>query len=1017
LEFDVAKVDFAAANALIVPLHTAVPGRARFKVAGLHRNDGLKRSLELALTYRDGVRSASGSVLTGNILILFDPQITLSVVQGWLEDAVRARESSRASSALHEAPRAVWQGFAPEPPVLAEHRAPAWHRRPASEIATELETSLETGLTAAVAASRLAESGPNKLPAQEPRSKVDILLEQFNNLPVALLGAAAVLSLATGGLAEAVAIAGVIALNAGIGYSTESEAERTISALSESRATVVGVLRSGRRIEIPAEDVVLGDVLDLRSGATVAADARLITASRLTIDESALTGESLPATKDAAQIEGFEQAHDRRNLVFMGTTVVSGHGRAVVVARGRRTELGLINALVGEAHPPATPLQTQLEALGKKLVIVSATICGVVFALGLMRGYSLVAMLRSSVSLAIAAVPEGLPTVATTTLALGIRAMRQHKVLIRQLRAVETLGAVQVMCFDKTGTITFNRMTVAGINAGRHRLRIENGIGERLGDDELARLVEVGALCNEAQLRRVNGVYEVEGSPTEAALIRYALDCGIDVEGLRQRYPTLQIEHRAERQQFMVTTHAREHHGRLVAVKGSPAAVLELCSLHMVDGDVRPLSEEDQAAVAGENESMASEGLRVLGLASAVHDAQDAAAKPTERLCWLGLVGMTDPIRSGIAELVSIFHAGGIRTVMITGDQRATAQAVAKELGLNGTVPLTVVDAHGLASRSPEQLAKIAREATVFARVSPRHKLDIVRALQGAGQVTAMTGDGINDGPALKAADIGVAMGRDGTELARQVASVVLENDDLRIMLEAIRRGRATHANIRRSIRFILATNLSEIMVMLAATAFGIGQPLQPLQLLWINLISDVFPCLALAVEPPEPDIMRQPPRDRAEPIVRRSDLPRIGREAAVISGSALATYGYGLWRYGPGAPASTLAFSTLISAQLLHAWSCRSERHGILNPDERPANRYLDAAIIGSLALQALANFVPGLRALLGISRLGLMNALVVGAGALAPFVINEAAKLQRPIATGGGPASSSNGRPDAAG
>ena len=989
--FDPDQRAVASADARVVPLHTAVPGRARFKVAGLHRNEDLKRSLEVTLAYRDGVTSASGNVLTGNILILFDRRIAFAIVQGWLEDAARACEPQRETPDLRDAPPAVWKGPVPDLPGLAEQRASHWHRSSAREIAAELETSLETGLTTAVAAARLAESGPNTLPAPEARSKVDILLEQFNNLPVALLGAAAVLSLATGGLAEAVAIAGVIALNAGIGFATESEAESTISALSESRATTVGVIRSGRRFEVPAEDVVMGDVLDLRPGSTVAADARLISASRLTLDESALTGESLPATKDAAQ-----EAVQRRSLVFMGTTVVSGHGRAVVAARGRRTELGLINTLVGEAHPPATPLQSQLEVLGRKLVVASATICGLVFVLGLLRGQGLVAMLRSSVSLAIAAVPEGLPAVATTTLALGIRAMRQHKVLIRQLRAVETLGAVQVMCFDKTGTITFNRMTVAGINAGCHRLRAGDGDGGRLGDDELARLVEVGTLCSEAQLRSVDGAYDVEGSPTEAALIRLALDFGIDVDGLRRRHPMLQVEHRAERQQFMVTTHTQGRDGRLVAVKGSPAAVLELCSQQMVDGEIRPLSQDDRVAVAGDNESMAGEGLRVLGLAFACRDAQDALEEPAKGLCWLGLVGMTDPIRSGMAELVSTFHAGGIRTVMITGDQRATAQAVAKELGLNGKVPLAVVDAHGLASKSPEQLAKIAREATVFARVSPRRKLDIVRALQGAGQVTAMTGDGINDGPALKAADIGVAMGRDGTELARQVASVVLENDDLRIMLEAIRRGRTTHANIRRSIRFILATNLSEIMVMLAATVFGIGQPLQPLQLLWINLISDVFPCLALAIEPPEPDVMRQPPRDPAEPIVRRSDLPQIGREAAVMSGSALASYGYGLWRYGPGASASTLAFSTLISAQLLHAWSCRSDRHGLFNPHERPANRYLDAAVAGSLGLQVLANFVPGLRQLLGINRLGIVDALVVGGGALAPFVINEAAKLR---------------------
>ena len=986
---------------LVLPLRTAVPGRARFKVTGLYGNDDLRCSLEVALARRNEVIKASANVLTGNILVLFDKATAVEGVQAWLETAVLSQRAGPKSRRRRPA------STGPDGDMLYHLAEPshAFHLQEAGQLAAFFETPLRGGLSAEVAAERLHRVGPNRLPVPVTRSEISILLEQFNSLPVALLGASAVLSLLTGGVLEAVAIAAVVGVNACIGYLTESEAERAIGTLSAGVPPAATAIRGGRRVEIPAEELVPGDLLDLRPGCVIAADARLISADRLMVDESALIGESMPVQKSVAPLEDAEAPlGERSNLVFMGTTVASGRGRALVVATGRQTEFGLINALVGDARSPPTPLQGQLEVLGARLVMISGAVCGLVFLLGMLRGYGVLAMLRSSVSLAIAAVPEGLPAVATTTLALGIRNMRRHKVLVRQLRAIESLGSVQVMCFDKTGTITFNRMAVAGISAGRHRLRIGDEAGGRLQDDELARLMEIAVLCNEADLRGASGSYQINGSPTEAALIRLALDCGLDVEDLRRRHPVLSVEHRAEGQQFMVTTHQRADGDRLVAVKGSPGAVLGLCSSHMVDGRRRSLADDDIAALVAENESMASEGLRVLGMAYAIPRGGETL-EPKNGLCWLGLVGMTDPVRLGMARLIASFHDAGIRTVMITGDQRGTARAVAKQLGLNGAAPLSVIDAGTLAGMSASELEQVARRADVFARVSPRHKLEIVRAFQSAGQITAMTGDGINDGPALRAANVGVALGQDGTDFARQVASVVLEDDDLATMLEAIRRGRTIHGNIRRSTRFILATNLSEIMVMLSAVAFGVGQPLQPLQLLWINLISDVAPCLALAVEPPEADVMRQPPRDPLEPIVGRADMPQIVREAATISMSALGGYGYGLLRYGPGPRSSTIAFTTLISAQLLHAWSCRSRRHGIFTSEKLPANRHLDLAIAGSLALQALALLVPGLRQVLGLDRLSLLDGLVVALGGLAPFLVNETGKALREAASSASP------------
>jgi P-type Ca2+ transporter type 2C len=990
---------------LVRPVHAAVPGRARFAVAGLYQDDALAQMLEGQLRRRSEILSASASSLTGKVLVLFDPAMALEQVQTRIEEAIARAARGRANGIAHDGKRRRGNGIARngvdgEPDTLAsitDDDAPNWHRLPARKALDLLESSPEAGLRQSVAAERLGRLGANRLPGVATRSGFEILTEQFNNLPVALLGVSAALALVTGGVLEAVAIACVVGLNASIGYATESEAERTINALTDDERPPAAVLRSGRWRQIPVEEVVPGDVIGLTPGVMIPADARLIEDDRLSVDESALTGESLPAVKSVPSLKKkILPLADRSNMVFMGTMVAGGSGRALVVATGAHTQLGLISAMVGRARAPTTPLQRQLEGLGRKLVVLSLGVCGLVFALGLLRGYGLLPMIRSSISLAIAAVPEGLPAIATTTLALGIGAMRRRKVLIRQLSAVETLGALQVICFDKTGTITFNRMKAVGV---------ANGANGHSDPAELATLLKVGVLCSDAAIEEAEGTYVVNGSPTETALVQLAAEHGLDVKALRRSHPLVRIEHRAEQKHFMATTHQSIEQGNaFVAVKGNPMEVLSLCGCRLENGGCQPLNEAERAAILADNEQMGTAGLRVLGMAYAERPAGEA--DDHKRLCWLGLVGLADPIRPHMRELIASFHQAGIRTVMITGDQPATAQAVAKELGLNGAGALDVVDAEALGRMRADDLREVALKTPVFARVSPSHKLEIVRALQSAGQVTAMTGDGINDGPALKAADIGVAMGRGGTDLARQTASVVLEDDELSTMLEAIRRGRTIHGNIRRSIRFVLATNLSEIMVVLAATATGLGQPLQPLQLLWINLISDVFPCLALAVEPPEPDTLRQPPRDPHEPIIPAAQIPRIAGEAATISASALAAYGYGLARYGLGRQAGTIAFTSLTLGQLLHAWSCRSDRHGVFTAEALPPNRYLDAAVLGSLGLQAAALLIPGLRGPLGLGRLSLIDALVAGLGGIVPFAINELRKLWAQAPAGREPA-----------
>ncbi|MFZ2225308.1 MAG: cation-transporting P-type ATPase, partial [Candidatus Deferrimicrobium sp.] len=884
-----------------------------------------------------------------------------------------------------------------------------WHRLEADDAASLLGTSRRFGLSQESAGILLKKFGPNLLPESVPRSGWRILLDLVASFPNALLGVAAGLSLVTGGAADAIVILGVVALNAAIGYVTEVQSEKTIHSLKRLVRPSALVLRDGSPRTVQGEEIVPGDLLVLRPGSYVVADARLVEASHLSVDESALTGESLPVVKDTESLPLDDvPLGDRVNMVYMGTLATGGQGLAVVVATAGYTELGKIQELIGEARPPETPMEKQLDRMGNQLVLISVGVCGMVFLIGLLRGYGLLQMFKNSISLAVAAVPEGLPTVATTTLALGVREMRRRNVLIRQLNAVETLGSMQTICLDKTGTLTFNRMSVIEVYAGGRRLLASDGrflAGgvpvDPYGCEELLRLLHVSVLCNETEVEGENGEYRMQGSSTENALVLMAMDAGIDVRRLRERHPLFRISHRSENRNYMSTVHEVFGGTRFTAVKGSPPEVLALCRWHVRDGCRQPITEETRLDIEAINERMAGNALRVLGLAYG-YQWESEGEGPEDGLIWLGLIGMADLLRPGMKELVHAFHGAGIDTVMITGDQSPTAYAIGNALDLSRGRPLNILDSTQLGSVDAEILDAISRRVDVFARVSPAHKLRIVQALQRAGKIVAMTGDGINDGPALKAADIGIAMGNTGTDVAREVAGVVLEDDNLETMIVAISQGRTIYSNIRKSVHYLLATNMSEILVTFGAVAAGAGQPLTTTQLLWINIITDVFPSLALALEPPEPDVLRRPPRDPGEPIIKPSDFRRIGFEASVLSLSALGAYGYGLARYGPGPQAGTIAFMSLTAGQLLHAFSCRSETISLFDSRKLPPNRYLAGALCGSLALQASAVAIPPLRGLLGLTSIAPGDGLVIGAAALAPLLINEGTKRAVP---GGGP------------
>ena len=890
----------------LVVVHESVAGRGRLKIPGLYRNEQLRENLEAHLLGMDDIRSVRANILTGNLVIEYVAKQNLEIylreiidfLEGELGQPVLRHSEGidHPATAAFKAEKAGKKAKAPIQQPSAGYQAQAehfWHVLPSQRV-MEILNSNDSGLPSPIARQRLAEYGPNALTQYRARSPLQMVLQQFASAPVAMLGVSAVISLATGGIADASVIAVVVGINAVIGYFTEKSADETINALGQLTPDKAMVIRAGQTQEIPLHEVVIGDVLLLAPGSYIPADARLLLSNHLSVDESPLTGESLPVSKDFNFQPANETAlGDRRNMAYMGTMVTGGSGKAVVVATGRYTEIGKIQDLVGEAQAPETPMQKQIDTMGMQLALFSSGICAVVFGVGLLRGRPLLEMLMSAISLAVAAVPEGLPAVATTTLALGIKDMQRRKVLIRQLPAVENLGSVQVICLDKTGTLTLNKMSAVAIHRLSGEIRVEAG-GFYCGADSVElyavdaayqRLMEVLVLCNESKLADVHG--GLLGSPTENALLQLAIDAGENVDSLRSRYPIVRTEYRAEDRPYMVTVHLASDGRYLVAVKGSPLALLELCRWHGHEDDLKRLTEDERNAILTGNERLGADALRVLGVAYRLVD--DPEHFNIADLIWLGLVGMEDMMRPGMAELMQEFHDAGIATVMITGDQSATAYSVGKRLGLSReNEALEMVDSLHLDKLNPSVLAGLVNTTSIFSRVSPAHKLRIVEALQLNGKVVAMTGDGINDGPALKAASVGVTLGDKGSDVARSIADVVLEDDDLSTMITAIKQGRTIYDNIRKSLHFLLSTNLSEIEVMLVSAMIGGAEILNPMQLLWINLITDIFPGLALALEPPEGNVLKRPPRDPNEPIVSRGP----GRGSPAASPAAWRTRG-----------------------------------------------------------------------------------------------------------------------------
>lgn len=1005
-------------------LHHKLPGRTRFRIEGLANNGNLKTHLEERLSDHQDIRHVSASHITGNVLILYDseknPRIIADLIGSILNEGSDKSDSEawggqKPVKPKKEAFKQTSQPRGKSSPqgLLANAKkdnpdnAPYglgkdWHTLSVDDVVRILKTDGVHGLNPDQVKERYKQFGPNALPEKQSRPKWHDLLNQLNSIPSWLLGGAAGLSLFTGGILDAAVIVGVLAANTAIGYFTESKAENTINSLQSFVNPLTWVIREGQRIEIPIERVVIGDVLVLKPGINIAADARVIHAANLTVDESMLTGESIPVLKNEKILKHVNcPLSARLNIVYRGTLVIGGQGLAVVTGVGAYTEVGLLQTLLNETASPPSPIEKQLDTMGNQLVVICGLVCAGVFGIGFLRGYGLLVMLRMAVSLAASAVPEGLPTAAMVNFALGLNRMKEKHVLVRHLQAVETLGAIQTICFDKTGTITENRMAVAAVFAGMtwfvvDKFRLVSGQGQAVCESppELEHLLISCMLCTETRIEKdpATGRYELAGSSTENALIELAMHNGIDPEQISYTYKLLTLEHRSENHLFMMSFHQHTDNRNVISVKGSPPEVLALCKKQLVNGREVELDDEAIRRIQIENDQMAGRhALRVLGVAC---NPADDNIDPDKGLIWLGLVGMSDPIRPGVKDLIGIFHQAGIETVMITGDQSSTAYAVARELNLSGEKNLEILDSSELPFMEPHKLEAIAKRVNVYARVSPSHKLKIVQGLQNGGRIIAMTGDGINDGPALKAADIGIAMGRSGTDVAREVADVVLEQDNLETLMIAVRDGRAIYSNIRKSVHFFLSTNMSEIFLMLGAIGFGLGFPLNVMQLLWINIISDILPGLALSMEEAEPDIMAMPPRDPNAPIFSRRDFGRMALESAIITSFSVGAYGYGIARYGQGPKAGTIAFHALTLGQLLHAFSCRSEKRHFWGEEKLSPNPYLNIAIGGSMALQILTALVPPFRRFLGISPVSLIDGAVIAAASVLPILINEANK-----------------------
>lgn len=896
--------------------------------------------------------------------------------------------------------------------TLDHHRPPHLHE--SAELSRVLATDLERGLTEVQAAQRLQEYGPNQLPEPEKVSPLRLLLKQFGNYMIYILLGAALLSLALGKLPAAIAIALVVLVTVGIGFVQEYKAEQALDSLKHLAGPEGTVVREDQIASVLARTLVPGDVVLLEEGDLTPADIRLVAAFNLMLDEALLTGESLPVEKHAERLTDAGVAvSEQRNMAFMGTVVRSGRGRGVVVATGSATQIGRIAATLVIPLEKPTPLQLKLDALGKFLVWVTIGLCALIAVIGIVQGRPLEEMVLTSVSLAVAVIPEGLAAVVAVTMALGVQRMARRHAIVRNLPAVESLGAVTTICSDKTGTLTEGRMTATELwIAGRLYTVTGGGVvpeGDilhkdapvRVADSPLQPALLTMALCNHAVLQQdAQGVWETVGDPTEVALQVLAQKAGIVKEALIEQY-AFRTEWAFDSWRKRMSVIHQQPDGRLlVFTKGAPEAVLAVCTHWDLDDATSPLTAADRAAINAANAELAARGLRVLGLAWRVINAYDEDDEPEEverQMRFLGLVGLVDPPRPEARAAVEQCHTAGITVMMITGDHQATAMHVARDLGILDAAQPTILTGRQLDERTEADLASQQSLPRVFARVSPENKLKLVKALRRQGQVVAMTGDGVNDAPAIKHANVGVAMGRAGADVTKQAADIVLSDDNFATIVTAVAEGRRIFDNIRKFVIYMLACHTGGVVVVLLAVMAGIAVPFTALQILWLNLVTGTPPALALGFDPPAKDIMHRPPRRPQEGILTMLDNASILYHGTVMGLLTLGIFFVELYVDGGSIEqARTLAFTLLALTQLAHAFNARSETLSVAQIGIT-GNRWLLGALGLSMALLLLGIYLPGLSEVMEKVALSARDWLDLGIGVGIFMLLAELFKLLR--------------------
>ena len=1017
--------------------YRALPGRLRVSVPGLCHNKKFASFLNEQLASDHNIISISANYLTGRALIYFNQNmLSVKEIQQVLTQAWGRFCRGDNSLTLN------LQQFADGSPSLVSlpvtnpqiaglaytGSSKLWHTESMESVCDLLNTSDRFGLSDWEAANRLKKVGPNKLAEGKRATFWELLRNQFKDFMVQVLLGTAGISFVLGKRSNALLTGSIVVANAVLGVIQERKAEQSMESLQKLAAPQARVIRAGRVRKVAAENLIPGDLIVLEAGDRVPADAHLITAVQFATEEASLTGETVPAKKDP-RYRGSEDTTlgDRKNMVFMGTGVTRGRATAIVVATGMKTEMGRIASLIQHQTEELTPLQCKLEQLGKYLVYGCLGVSGVVMVTGILRGQGCLNMLQIAASLAVAAIPEGLTAIVIIALAMGVQRMSKRNIIIRQLSSVETLGCATVICSDKTGTLTKNEMTVRMVYTHGRNWQVAGEGYAPVGDffldgggpvtihenAELYQTLLTGALCNNARLNqsrvskednvlpmneKCNVVWKVEGDPTEGAILVAAAKAGLWRDELEKTFIRVYEYPFESDRRIMSTIYKTQVGDMILNVKGAADRVLSACTHYLRNGEIRQLDDKIRAEIMCANDEMANKALRVLACAYRVMEQFDEQRdeEPEQEMIFCGLMGMIDPPRPEVPPAIAKCRQAGVKVLMITGDHQQTASAVAREIGLLRAGDRVLLGSE-IDRMSDQQLADAVETSTVFARTSPQHKLRIVKALKQRGYVVAMTGDGVNDAPAVKAADIGIAMGIMGTDVTKEAASMTLSDDNFATIVRAMEEGRSIYANIRKAIRYLIATNVGEVILMLLAVLMGLPFPLIPIQLLWINLVGDGLPAVALVNDPPAKDIMSQPARTASDSVFAGGLGMKVVVRGLIIGLTSLALYVWKLRSTGNLAFAQTIVLVQLALSQFVHIFDCRGEKQtgrvGLFS------NLWLVAAVALSMGMVAASVHIPLLQSIFGTVSLSAGDWAVASALAVATGIIDAGISRVRAI------------------